>query len=232
MHVDIWSDIACPWCYIGKRRFEQALAGLPEADEVTVTWRSFELDPEAPAQRAGDPDEALAHKYGMTLEQAQDARAELAATAAEDGLEMHLDIQRQGNTFDAHRLIHLAAQHGLQGALKQRLMVGYFAEGELVSDPETLVRLSVDVGLDADEVRSTLAGDDFAEAVRGDEATAEKLGITSVPTFIVDHSLGLSGAHPPAQLLQFLQQGLAQTPPEPPGARRRDLFARRLITPR
>jgi predicted DsbA family dithiol-disulfide isomerase len=232
VNVDIWSDIACPWCYIGKRRFEQALAQFPHADEVTVTWRSFELDPEAPAQRAGDPDEALAEKYGMTIEQAQDARAQLAATAADDGLEMQLDIQRQGNTFDAHRMIHLAAQHGLQDAMKQRLMRAYFVEGELVSDHETLIALGVDVGLDGDEARVTLEGDRFADVVRADEATAEKLGISAVPTFIVDHSLGLSGAHPPAQLLQFLKQGLAQTPPEGRGSRRRDLLSRRLITPR
>jgi predicted DsbA family dithiol-disulfide isomerase len=232
VNVDIWSDIACPWCYIGKRRFEEALARFPQADEVTVTWRSFELDPEAPAQRAGDPDAALAEKYGMTLEQAQDARAQLAATAADDGLEMHLDIQRPGNTFDAHRLIHLAAQHGLQDAMKQRLMRAYFVEGELVSDHETLIALGADVGLDSDEVRVTLEGDRFADAVRADEATAEKLGISAVPTFIVDHSLGLSGAHPPAQLLEFLEQGFAQTPPDGQGSRRRDLLARRLITPR
>ena len=232
MNVDIWSDIACPWCYIGKHRFEEALAQFPQADEVTVTWRSFELDPEAPAQRAGDPDEALASKYGMTLEQAQDARTQLAATAAGDGLEMQLDIQRQGNTFDAHRMIHLAAHHGLQDAMKQRLMRAYFVEGELVSDHETLVALGVDVGLDADEARVTLQGDRFADAVRADEATAQTLGISAVPTFIVDRSLGLSGAHPPAQLLQFLQQGLAQAPSEGRGGRRRDLLARRLTTPR
>jgi predicted DsbA family dithiol-disulfide isomerase len=234
VNVDIWSDIACPWCYIGKRRFEEALARFPQADEVTVTWRSFELDPEAPAQRAGDPDEALAAKYGMTLEQAQDARAQLAATAADDGLEMHLDIQRQGNTFDAHRLIHLAAEHGLQDAMKGRLMRAYFVEGELVSDHETLIALGVDVGLDADEARTTLTGDRFADAVRADEATAQTLGISAVPTFIVDHSLGLSGAHPPAQLLQFLEQGLAQTqtPPDGQGGRRRVQLAPPRITPR
>jgi predicted DsbA family dithiol-disulfide isomerase len=209
--VEIWSDIACPWCYIGKRRFESALAEFPHADEVTVTWRSFELDCDAPAERLGDPAAGLAEKYGMTVEQAHASRAQLAATAAGDGIEMNLDVQRPGNTFDGHRLIHLAAEHGRQDAMKERLMRAYFAEGALVSDHDALAALAAEAGLDPDEVHATLRSDRFADAVRADEEMAEQLGISAVPTFVVDRAFGASGAQPPEQLLQFLEQGRARS---------------------
>ena len=212
MNVEIWSDIACPWCYVGKRRFERALAEFEHADEVTVTWRSFELDPEAPAEREGDGAAHLAEKYGMTLEQAHASQENLRRTAAGDGIDMRFDIQRRGRTFDGHRLIHLAAEHGRQDAMKERLMRAYFTEGALVSDHETLVALAGEVGLDADEVRAMLASERFAGAVRTDELDAQRLGISAVPTFVVDRALGASGAHPPAQLVALLRQGWASRP--------------------
>jgi predicted DsbA family dithiol-disulfide isomerase len=207
MDIEIWSDIACPWCYVGKRRFEAALREFPHADEVTVTWRSFELDPEAPAERGGEGAAHLAGKYGMTVEQARASQAQLAATAAGDGIEMDFARQRMGNTFDGHRIVHLAAEHDLQDAMKERLLRAYFSEGVLVSDHAELTALAVEVGLDADEVRATLAGDRFADAVRADERDAAALGISAVPTFVVDRALGASGAHPPAELLALLTQG-------------------------
>jgi predicted DsbA family dithiol-disulfide isomerase len=213
MDIEIWSDIACPWCYVGKRRFEAALARFEHRDEVTITWRSFELDPEAPAERLGDRAEHLASKYGMSVEQARQAETQMTQTAAGEGLEFHLDIARAGNTFDGHRLVHLARAHGLQDAMKERLLRAYFSEGELISDHQSLTRLAHEVGLPEDEVRETLAGDRYADEVRADEHTAQGFGIGAVPTFVIDRRLGASGAHPPAALLDLLRQGWAQRTP-------------------
>ena len=207
MEIEIWSDIACPWCYIGKRRFEAALAGFEHAGDVQVTWRSFELDPAAPHEREGDRAARLAEKYGMTVERAREMERQMTDTAAGEGLAFRFDIARSGSTFDAHRLDHLAAEHGLQDPMKERLLHAYFGEGELMSEHDTLVRLAVEVGLDSDAVREMLAGDRFAAAVREDERTAARFGISAVPTFVVDRSLGVSGAHPPEALLELLRQG-------------------------
>jgi predicted DsbA family dithiol-disulfide isomerase len=205
--VDIWSDIACPWCYIGKRRFEAALAEFEHRDEVRVSWRSFELDPDAPHEHEGDRAARLAEKYGMTIEQAHEAGRQITDVAAGEGLDFRFDIARSGNTFDAHRLVHLAAEHGLQDAMKERLLRAYFTEGELVSDHDTLVRLAVEVGLAEDEVRAMLASERYAEEVRGDELLAGQLGIRAVPTFVVDRRLGTSGAQDPGALLDLLRRG-------------------------
>ena len=207
MHVEIWSDIACPWCYIGKRRFEAALAGYEHRDEVTVTWRSFELDPGAPAEREGDRAERLAAKYGSSVEQAHAMHAQMTDMAATEGLDFHFETARSGNTFDAHRLVHLAAAHGRQDAMEERLMRGYLGEGELMSDHAALERLAVDVGLDAGEARQTLATDRFAADVRDDERTASALGISAVPCFVIDRRIGAPGAQPPEVLAAFLQRG-------------------------
>jgi predicted DsbA family dithiol-disulfide isomerase len=209
VEVEIWSDIACPWCYIGKRRFEAALAQFEHRDEVRVTWRSFELDPAAPTERPGDRAERLAEKYGMTVERAREMEQQMTATAAADGLEFRFDLARSGTTFDAHRLVHLADEHGLQDAMKERLLRAYFTEGELMGDHETLVRLGVQAGLDEDAIRETLAGDRYAEQVRDDEHTGGQLGISAVPTFVIDRALGASGAHPPDALLELLRRGWA-----------------------
>jgi predicted DsbA family dithiol-disulfide isomerase len=211
--VEIWSDIACPWCYIGKRRFEAALAEFEHRDDVRVTWRSFELDPSAPHEREGDNAARIAEKYGITVERAREMGRTVTDAAAGEGLDFHLDIQRSGTTFDGHRVIHLAAERGLQDAMKERLLHAYFTEGQLVSDHETLVRLAVEVGLDEDEVRATLASDRFAADVRGDEQLAGQFGISAVPTFVVDRAIGASGAHPPEALLQLLEQGWERREP-------------------
>ena len=210
MEVDIWSDIACPWCYIGKRRFEQALSEFEHGDDVHVTWRSFELDPNAPAQREGDLAELLAAKYGMSVEQARASQEQLAQTAAAEGLEFRFDIARSGLTFDGHRVIHLAAAHGRADAMKERLMRAYFTEGELIADHEALVRMASEVGISKLETRTVLAGTRFAADVRADEAIAQQLGIAAVPTFVVNRKLAMSGANPPDQLLALLRQGWEQ----------------------
>jgi predicted DsbA family dithiol-disulfide isomerase len=218
VEIEIWSDVACPWCYVGKRRFEAALARFEHRDEVRLTLRSFELDPEAPAERAGDRAEHLARKYGMSIEQAREAEAQMTRTAAGEGLDFRFDIARAGNTFDAHRLVHLAAAHDLQDAMKERLLRAYFSDGQLVSDHETLVRLAGEVGLPEDEARAALAGERYADEVREDERTATELGISAVPTFVVDRRLGASGAHPPEALLDLLRQGWAGRQPVPVAA--------------
>jgi len=211
--VEIWSDIACPWCYIGKRRFEAALARFEHRDDVHVIWRSFELDPTAPREREGDGASRIAAKYGMTVQRAREMQQQMTDTAAGEGLAFRFDLARSGATFDAHRVVHLAHENGLQDAMKERLLRAYFIEGELVGDHETLVRLAAEVGLNEAEVRSTLASDRYAEQVREDEQTARAFGISAVPTFVVDRGLGASGAQPPEALLELLRQGYAHRSP-------------------
>ena len=204
--VEIWSDVVCPWCYIGKRRFEAALERFGHADEVTVMWRSFELDQEAPKVAEGTATERLAAKYGMSLERAQQLHAEMTERAAEEGLDFRFDLARGGNTFDAHRLIHLAATYGHQAAAKERLMRAYFTEGEPIADPETLIRVVAEVGVDPVEARDVLQTDRFAEDVREDELLASQLGIQGVPFFVLDRRYGVSGAQPPEVLVQALER--------------------------
>src|SRR5918997_4830317 len=176
MRVEIWSDVACPWCYIGKRRFEAALERFEHRDEVELVWRSFELDPGAPAEPEGDLAEALARKYGSTVEQVHARWESMTAMAAEDGLDMRFHDVRRGNTFDAHRLTHLAAAHGLADAMVERLFRAHHTEGLLLSDGAVLERLAREVGLPAGEVRETLATDRFDADVRDDERTGASLG--------------------------------------------------------
>jgi predicted DsbA family dithiol-disulfide isomerase len=212
VHVEIWSDIACPWCYVGKRRFEAALAGFEHRDAVRVTWRSFELDPTAPAERPGDRAAHLAAKYGCTLAQARDMQQRMTAVAASEGLDFRFDRARGGSTFDAHRMLHLAAAHGAQDALAERIMRAHLTEGELVSDLAVLARLGSQAGLPDDEVRDVLAGDRFAAEVRDDERTATGLGISAVPFFVADRAFGAAGAQPPEVLGGLLRRGWEARP--------------------
>jgi len=206
MLIEVWSDVVCPWCYIGKRNLEAALAGFDHADRVVVEWRSYELDATTPARVELSMDEVLERKYGMTAEQASTANRQMTELAAKVGLEYHLDRVQIGNTFDAHRLIHLAATVGKAGAMKERLLRAYFTEGRAISDPATLADLATDVGLDADRVAEMLSGDEFADEVRGDEARAMELGSTGVPFFVFDERLGIPGAQPPDVLLRLLNR--------------------------
>jgi len=212
VHVEIWSDIACPWCYVGKRRFEAALAAFAHRDDVRVTWRSFELDPAAPRERAGDRAVHLAEKYGVSVEEARAMHDRMAQVAAGEGLDFRFESVRGANTFDAHRLLHLAAAHDRQDAVKERLMRAHFTEGELVSDPAVLERLAVEAGLPEGEVRDVLASERYAAEVRDDERTAAALGITAVPFFAVDRAIGVSGAHPAPVLVEALERGSAARP--------------------
>jgi predicted DsbA family dithiol-disulfide isomerase len=213
MKVEIWSDVVCPWCYVGKRRFETALAQFEHRADVDVHWRAFELDPDAPAVREGDPVQGLADKYGMSRAQALAANARLTDMATAEGLEFHLDTARGGNTFDAHRLIHLAGEKGVQDAVKERFMRGYFTENEPVGDPETLTRLAVEAGLDETDVKTVLSSDQYAPDVTVDEQQAAAYGISGVPFFVVDGKYGVSGAQSPDVLLQTLRTAYAEANP-------------------
>ncbi len=212
LRVDVWSDIACPWCYIGKRRFEAALREFAHADEVVVVWRSFELDPSAPPIRDDGKSyaERLASKYRRSVAEAEAMIANVVAQGAADGIEMRFDRARAGNTFDAHRLLHLAAEHGRQGAMKERLLRAYFTDGQAMGDRLALVTLAAEVGLDAEQVRAALATDAHAAAVRADQRQARELGISGVPFFVIDGKYGVSGAQPPALMAQALTEAHAQ----------------------
>ncbi len=216
--VDIWSDVVCPWCYIGKRRFEEALEQFEHRDDVTVLWHSFELDPDAPPVAEGKSAERLAEKYGMSVEEAAGRQAEITTLAAQDGLTYDLAESRGGNTFDAHRLIHLAAEHRLGDAAMERLMHAYFSEREAIGDRETLQRLAVEAGLPAEEVRDVLEGERYADAVRADERAATQIGIRGVPFFVLGRKYGVSGAQPSEVLLQALQQAWDEVAGQPVNA--------------
>ncbi len=216
MRVEIWSDVVCPWCYVGKRRFEAALAAFPHRDQVEVVWRSFELDAGAPRERVGDYAQLLADKYGFAVSQGQEMIDTMTRAGAVDGLDLRFDRARTGNTFDAHRLLHLADasdEPGLQDRLKERLLRATFTEGEPIGDHETLVRLAAEAGLDAVEARAVLASDRYAAEVRADEAQARAYGITGVPFFVVDGRYGVNGAQPAAALTEVLTTAWAQSQP-------------------
>ena len=214
LRVDVWSDIACPWCYVGKRRLEAALEKFPHRDDVEIVWRAFELDPSAQRTQPSDVSMAqrLARKYGRALPEAENMLRTMTATAAKDGIEMRFDRMKATNTFDAHRIVHFAGERGLQDAAKERLLRAYMTDGESVGDPETLARLAGDAGLDVDEARGVLASDAYAKDVRHDEAEARELGISGVPFFAVARKYGVSGAQPADVLLGVLEKAWSELP--------------------
>jgi predicted DsbA family dithiol-disulfide isomerase len=209
MQVEIWSDVICPWCYIGKRRFESALAGFAHRDEVQVIWRSFELDPSAPRQQPGTQVELLARKYGVSLQEAAAMNARVSGIAAEIGLEYHLENARRGNTFDAHRLLHFAASRQLGDRATERIMHAYFSEALTVGDRTALARLAPEFGIAESDALAMLESDAYADAVRADEARAAAFGINGVPFFVFDEKSGISGAQPVEVFAEALQQAVA-----------------------
>src|SRR3712207_85091 len=186
MQVEGWSDVVCPWCYIGKRRLETALEKFPHRDRVEVVWRSFQLDPSVPEGETHPTLPALAAKYGASVEDMRANMARVEEIAAGEGLEYHLADGVSGNTLRAHELLHHAAEHGLRNELKERLLHAYFEEGRPVFDVDSLVELGAEVGLDADEARAALTDRRHLAAVHAEAATAQALGATGVPFFVVD----------------------------------------------
>lgn len=213
MRVDIWSDVVCPWCYVGKRRLEDALARFDHASEVEVVWRAFELNPSAPASYEGDNVDRLARKYGVSRAQAEAMNERVTRIADGEGLAFRLDIARPGNTFDAHRLLHLAADRGVQDALKEELLASYQTRGEPISDRDVLIKAAVAVGLDEHEALEVLEGDTYGDAVRADERAAQEIGVTAVPFFAFDGRYAISGAQSSDVLLELLERTWSERAP-------------------
>jgi predicted DsbA family dithiol-disulfide isomerase len=211
MQVEIWSDVVCPWCYLGKRYFEQALERFPHRDEVEVVYRSFELDPSAPPGVTTPTVETLAGKYGMGLEQAREAQRQMEQRAAQAGLTFRMEDLRSGNTRDAHRLLQLAGARGRGAELAERLHRAYFTDQASIFDHASLAGFAADVGLDRDEALAVLAGDQYAQAVEADEQVAYSLGVTGVPFFVIDRRYGISGAQPAETITQVLERVWAET---------------------
>ncbi|MGY1773472.1 DsbA family oxidoreductase [Blastococcus sp. SYSU D00813] len=213
MRVEVWSDVVCPWCYIGKRRLEAALERFPHRDEVEVVWRSFELDPTVPEGETHPTLPALAAKYGRGEDEMRAMMRHVEETAAGEGLRYDLAAGVSGNTLLAHELLHLAAERGLQGELKERLLHAHFEQARSVFDVDSLAALAAEAGLDEAEVREALADHRYRAAVREDVATARALGATGVPFFVVDRRYGASGAQPAELLLQVLERAWADAHP-------------------
>jgi predicted DsbA family dithiol-disulfide isomerase len=205
--IEIWSDVVCPWCYIGKRRLEHALGEFEHADDVEIAWRSFQLNPDTPPGPAGPTREYQVQRFGP---QASQMTGRVAALGRDEGLDLNFDTSLTVNTLDAHRLLHLAADLGVGDAAKERLLRAHFTEGADLSDPETLVRLAGEAGVDADRAREVLAGTEYADAVRADIELAQAFGATGVPFFVIDRKYGISGAQPAEAFLQALRTAYAE----------------------
>jgi len=196
MRIDIWSDVVCPWCYLGKRRLEAALGDLPHVEDVEVVYHSYQLDPAAPRTATETAGEMLARKYRMTPAQAAETQGRVIALAAEEGMHWRHDESPHVNTLDAHRLLHLALEQGRQCELKEALLHAYFGEARNVADHAELRAIAVGVGLDGTRVDEVLAGREFEDAVEADVRQAAAYGATGVPFFVVDGRYGVSGAQP------------------------------------
>lgn len=206
VRIDIWSDVVCPFCFLGKRRLEAGLAEWPHADQVEIVWHSFELDPGAPRALPQSLAQHIAEKYRTNLSQAEAAQAGIAEQFAAVGSTFNWRKAKPGNTFDAHRVIHLAADKGVAQPVMKELMRGYFADGAEIGNPAVVGAIAVGAGLDATLVAEVLGSDAYADAVRADEAAARQIGITGVPFFVFDERLAVSGAQPAEVFTQALDQ--------------------------
>lgn len=219
MRIEIWSDIACPWCYVGKRRFEKALDGFEHRDEVEVVWRSFLLDPGAPDRPTETVAEHLGRKYGGGPEAGQRMIDRIEAAAAEEGLLFRMGTAQRVSTVDAHRVLHLAGDPAHGGspqrvdALKERLLRAYFIDGANVADPALLAQAGAEVGLDADRVAAVLGSAEYAEDVQADIDQAQAFGASGVPFFVVDRAYAVPGAQPAEAFTQVLERAWAESHP-------------------
>ncbi|GAB2690941.1 putative DsbA family dithiol-disulfide isomerase [Microbacterium marinum] len=216
--IDVWSDIACPWCYIGKRNLETGLAEIAEdadAPQVEVTFHSYELSPDTPVDFEGSEIDFLAHHKGMPADQVEQMLERVTGVAADAGLGYRFDILKHTNTVKAHELLHFAKEQGMQKEMTERLMSAYFTEGRHVGKIDDLVALAGDVGLDAEATREALESGRYLEAVRADQAQAQAYGIQGVPFFVIDGKYGVSGAQPAAAFAQIARQVWAERAEEP-----------------
>jgi predicted DsbA family dithiol-disulfide isomerase len=207
MRIDVWSDLVCPWCYIGKRRLERAIAQLPDAPRVDIVHRSFQLNPSMPMGTTSSRRDYLRAKYGWSPTQAARIDEDMEQRAAADGLEYHLTADGlTGNTYDAHRLVHLARERGRQDEVVERFFRGYFTEQRSLFDKDSLLPLAVEAGLDAADTERVLRSNDYADSVERDINEARMLGVSGVPFFVFDMKLGLSGAQPIEVFVDALTQ--------------------------
>ena len=216
MKIDIWSDIACPWCYIGKRRFEAALATFPHRDEVEVQWHSFQLDPTLPEHYDGTEVQYLSERKGIDPEQLAGMLEQVTVQAAGEGLSYDYDSLVVANSFSAHRLIHLARAEGgnaAADAAKEALLSAHFEKGRDIGSAETLAEIGAGLGLDAGRVQAMLASDEYTDAVNADIAQARALGISGVPFFVLDEKYGISGAQPADLFSSALEQAWQESHP-------------------
>lgn len=216
MRIEIWSDVVCPWCYVGKRRLETALAAFDHRDEVEVVYRSFELDPSAPRHGHELTTGVLARKYGRSEAEMRQMQQQLIEVAAGEGLAFRLFDNVHTNTVDAHRLLHLALAEGgpaLQRDLKEALLAAYFVRAEDVGDHEVLTAVATSVGLDDVRVKEVLTTDEYAHAVEADVRQARAYGATGVPFYVVDERYGVSGAQPAEVFSQVLERAWAESRP-------------------
>jgi predicted DsbA family dithiol-disulfide isomerase len=209
MQVEIWSDVACPFCWIGKTSFDRALARFEHADETEVIWRSYQLGPGMPREMEGDIYDVLASKYGGTRDDAKKMNGRVTAMAEEVGVDINSDAIRPTNTLDAHRLVHFARPLGKQDEVKERLFEAYFRDGSNISDVGVLRRAAADAGLDPEAAAEMLESGDHSIAVQAEQEQAHELGISAVPTFVFDRSSAVQGAQSEELLLQALETAWA-----------------------
>jgi predicted DsbA family dithiol-disulfide isomerase len=207
MRVEIWADVVCPWCYLGKRRFERALEAFEHRDQVEVVYRAFQLDPEAETQ---DRQEMLVSKFGVTPERAAELNQEMTERAAADGLEYNLSDTVVGNTLDAHRLVHLAAESGVQETFVEALYKAHFTDRRSLFDHDSLVEIATAAGLDGDAARKVLESGEYGEAVAAEHSAARDLGATGVPFFVFDRRYGVAGAQATETFSEVLAKAYAE----------------------
>lgn len=209
MRVDIWSDVVCPFCYIGKKRLEHVAedAGI----ELDIHWHSFELDPQAPEKHNTSNTERLAKKYGRSYAEMQDMERNVAQAAATEGIDFQWQKANSGNTFNAHRIIHLAQEKGLGDQAKEAFFYAYMTEGEYIGERAVVEKIAQAIGLDPKDIKAVLDSDQFTHEVRQDQALVQELKITGVPFFVFDQKLAVSGAQPREVFLQAMQQTLQQS---------------------
>ncbi len=206
MKVEIWSDVMCPFCYIGKRKFEQALKIFPQRDNVEIEWKSFQLNPDLKTDPSKNINQFLAEHKGISIAQAKQMNDRVTTMAAEVGLRYDFDKAIVANSFDAHRLSHFAKKHGVQNVVEELLFKAYFTEGKNTADHKELIAIGVEAGLNAEEVRSILAGTEFAEDVNNDIYEARQVGARGVPFFVFDNAYAVSGAQPSELFLEVFNK--------------------------
>ena len=211
MKIEIWSDVMCPFCYIGKRHFEKAMEQFPHRDEIEISWKSYQLDPELNAPPGTNVYEYLAERKGMSTEQSKKMHENVVTMANAAGLEYNFDKTVVANSFDAHRFAHLAAKNGLQDAAEELLFKSYFTDGKNIADHDTLVELGKSIGLKEEDIRTVLSGNEYAAEVKKDIDEGMKLGLRGVPFFVIDRKYGVSGAQPSEAFLNAIEKAYSES---------------------